>query len=313
MSKFQCLSSIKKNVEVTWQLELGGWFPEGTRRLLYCLLFSHEKVKSREEKTKKERPFLSDVAEHIQAHPISIVCARLKKQRQTSNQWNLAEPERHRKKHNFNHLSATRDKIYMTSCHVVSVTTKKLHNSSQSFSKESTSPLLQRNLAKLLAEFGSGMKQSKHSGPFSLLTSLSLSLSLALVLAHSDTPACFLLHSYGFVKLLLRSRRLHKKGGKSDDRPHLFFIPSVANVLLHEFILHAFSISSNLLLLKERINEHKKLRHDGSCGFSCHFHPFSGSGPRLFAGHLLEPIARANYVHSDWLHNVWTVFARCLL
>lgn len=194
-------------MEVTWQLELGGWFPEGTRRLLYCLLFSHEKVKKREEKTKKERPFLSDVAEHIQAHPISIVCARLKKQRQTSNQWNLAEPERHRKKHNFNHLqSATRDKIYVTSCHVVSVTTKKLHNSSQSFSKESTSPLLQRYVAKLLAEFGSGMKQSKHSGPSHL------SLSLSLVLAHSDTPACFLLHSYGFVKLLLQSRRLHKKG-----------------------------------------------------------------------------------------------------
>lgn len=92
MSKFQYLNSIKKNVEVKWQLELGGWFPEGTRRLRYCLLFSHE-VKKREEKTKKERPFLSDVAEHIQAHPISIVCARLKKQRQTSNQRNLAEPE----------------------------------------------------------------------------------------------------------------------------------------------------------------------------------------------------------------------------
>ena len=141
-----------------------------------------------------------------------------------------------------------------------------------------------------------------------LLTSLSL--ARASTLWHT---CLFLASQLRLCKASPTITQATQKRGKSDDRPHLFFIPSVANVLLHEFILHAFSISSNLLLLKERMHEHKKLRHDGSCGFLCHFHPFSGSGPRLFAGHLLEAIARANYVHSDWLHNVWTVFARCLL
>ena len=79
----------------------------GTRSLLYCLLFPHEKVKKREEKSQEGKTISSDVAEHIQAHPIGIVCARLKKQRQTSNQGNPAEPERQRKKHNFKQLQSS--------------------------------------------------------------------------------------------------------------------------------------------------------------------------------------------------------------